>query len=105
MLAWGQGLAAGETAREAGRSGGDRQGGSKQEREKQTEFKTQRLEEAEKRNTEPERRHLEGGAGGWGVGGVRETQDMKGEIEVEIERDPEMQKTAIESGLEKAAGR
>ena len=46
----------------------------------------QRLREAEKRNTEPERRDpREGGARG-------ETQDVKGEIEVENERPRDAEK-------------
>jgi len=82
VLAWGQGLAAGRRAG-GGAVRGDRQGGSEQEREKQTEFKTQRLGGGEE-----EHRTRRKGPRGRG----RKTQDMKGEIEVEIERPRDAEK-------------
>lgn len=39
-----------------------------------------------------------------GGGGRRETQDMKGEIEVEIERDPEMQKNSNRKWFRESCG-
>ena len=62
---------------------GDRQGGSEQEREKQTEFKTQRLGRRRRGTQNQKEGTLRAGEG---------DQDMKGEIEVEIERPRDAEK-------------